>query len=56
MDEKEIQLTLWFDGLIEEIKPVIVTKIDPYQRRLFVQYKDGQQSFWFESIISAETL
>lgn len=56
MNEAEIKLTLWFDGYIEEIKPVIVTKIDPYQRKILVQYKDGQQSFWFESIIGAQTL
>ena len=56
MDETEIVLTLWLDGFIEDIKPVIVRKIDPYQRKIVVQYKNGQQSFWFESIINAQTL
>jgi hypothetical protein len=56
MEETEIKLTLWFDGFIEDIKPVIVKKIDPYQRKIVVQYKNGQQSFWFESIINAQTL
>ena len=56
MDETEIKLTLWLDGFIEDIKPVIVRKIDPYQRKIVVQYKNGQQSFWFESIINAQTL
>ena len=56
MDETEIVLTLWLDGSIEDIKPVIVRKIDPYQRKIVVQYKNGQQSFWFESIINAQTL
>lgn len=56
MEETEIRLTLWFDGFIEDIKPVIVKKIDPYQRKIVVQYKNGQQSFWFESIINAQTL
>lgn len=56
MDETEIVLTLWLDGFIEDIKPVIVRKIDPYQRKIVVQYKNGQQSFWFESIINVQTL
>ena len=56
MDETEIVLTLWLDGFIEDIKPVIVRKIDPYQRKIVVQYKNGQQSFWFESIINTQTL
>jgi hypothetical protein len=56
MEETEIKLTLWFDGFIEDIKPVIVKKIDPYQRKIVVQYKNGQQSFWFGSIINAQTL
>jgi YolD-like protein len=56
MDETEIVLTLWLDGSIEDIKPVIVRKIDPYQRKIVVQYKNGQQSFCFESIINAQTL
>jgi hypothetical protein len=56
MEETEIKLTLWFDGFIEDIKPVIVKKIDPYQRKIVVQYKNGQQSFWFEPIINAQTL
>ena len=56
MDETEIKLTLWFDGFIEDIKPVIVRKIEPYQRKIVVQYKNGQLSFWFESIINAQTL
>ena len=56
MDETEIVLTLWLDGFIEDIKPVIVRKIDPYQRKIVVHYKNGQQSFWFESIINAQTL
>jgi hypothetical protein len=54
MDETEIKLTLWFDGFIEDIKPVIVRKIEPYQRKIVVQYKNGQLSFWFESIINAK--
>lgn len=45
MDETEIKLTLWFDGFIEDIKPVIVRKIEPYQRKIVVQYKNGQLSF-----------
>jgi len=56
MEETEIVLILWLDGFIEDIKPVIVRKIDPYQRKIVVQYKNGQQSFWFESIINAQTL
>ena len=56
MDETEIKLTLWLDGFIEDIKPVIVRKIDPYQRKIVVQYKNRQQSFWFESLINAQTL
>ena len=56
MDETEIVLTLWLDGFIEDIKPVIVRKIDTYQRKIVVQYKNGQQSFWFESIINVQTL
>ena len=56
MDETEIVLTLWLDGSIEDIKPVIVRKIDPYQRKIVVQYKNVQQSFWFESIINTQTL
>ena len=55
MDETEIKLTLWLDGFIEDIKPVIVRKIDPYQRKIVVQYKNKQQSFWFESLINAQT-
>jgi hypothetical protein len=56
MDEMEIKLTLWLDGFIRDIKPVIVRKVDPYQRKIVVLYKNGQQSFWFESIINAQTL
>lgn len=52
-DEREIKLTLWLDGFIEDIQPVIAYKIDPYQRKLYVRYKDGNQVFLFDSLIGA---
>ncbi len=55
-DEREIKLTLWLDGFIEDIEPVIVYKIDPYQRKLYVKYKDGQQEFRFDSLIGAKEI
>jgi YolD-like protein len=54
LDEKEIKLSLWFDGFIKEIEPVIIYKIDPYQRKLYVRYKEGQQVFLFDSLIGAK--
>ena len=44
-DEMESKLTLWFDGFIEEIEPVIVYKIDPYQRNYMFDIKMGSKSF-----------
>ena len=52
-DEREIKLTLWSDGFIEDIEPVVVHKVDPYQQKLYVLYKDGQQIFFFDSLIGA---
>lgn len=52
-DERQIKLTLWLDGFIEDIAPVVVHKIDPYQRKLYVRYKAGQQIFFFDSLIGA---
>lgn len=53
-DELEIVLTFWLDGFIEDIGPLVVYKIDPYQRRLYVRYKDGTQYFRFDSLIGAK--
>lgn len=52
-DERSIKLTLWLAGFIEDIEPVVVYKIDPYQRKLYVRYKDGKQVFMFDSLIGA---
>lgn len=54
-DELEILLTLWLDGFVEEIGPLVVYKIDPYQRKLYVRYKDGTQIFRFDSLIGARS-
>lgn len=54
-DELEIILTLWFDGFIEEIGPLVIYKIDPYQRKLHVRYNKGTQIFRFDSIIGARS-
>lgn len=54
-DELEIVLTLWLDGFIEDIGPLVVCKIDPYQRKLHVRYKSGTQIFRFDSIVGAKS-
>ncbi len=53
-NEENIEITLWMDGFVTHFGPVIVYKIDPYQRKLYVQYEDGQQIFHFDSLIGAE--
>lgn len=53
-DELEVIITLWLDGFIEEIGPLVVQKIDPYLRKLYVRYKDGQQIFSFDSLIGVK--
>ncbi|KAA9012287.1 YolD-like family protein [Niallia endozanthoxylica] len=50
-DYEPIKLTLWMDGFIKDFGPVIVHKIDPYQRHLYVLYKNGKQTFHFNSLI-----
>lgn len=52
-DQKEIELTLWLDGFIEGLSPVIVSKIDPHSRKLYVTYKGNVQYFNFDSLVGA---
>lgn len=53
LDRQPIQIKLWLDGIIENIGPLVVTKIDPYTRKLYVMYKDSPLSFSFDSLIGA---
>jgi hypothetical protein len=55
-DEEKIELSLWLDGFIEDFGPVIIHKIDPYQRKLYVRYKDGQQVLHFDSLIGTKKI
>ncbi|MBU7595932.1 YolD-like family protein [Metabacillus halosaccharovorans] len=55
-DQIEVKLTLWFDGFFEEIQPVLITKIDPYTRRLYVLYKDNHQHFSFDALVDVSPL
>lgn len=56
MDCKEIYLKLWLDGIIEELGPVIATKIDPYNRKLHILYKNNPNYIHFDNIIGASRL
>lgn len=55
-DNEQLELTLWLDGFIELIRPVIIQKIDPYQRKLYVLYKGSKHYFHFDSLIEAKRI
>jgi hypothetical protein len=55
-DKEPIRLTLWIDGFRKEFGPVIIHKIDHYQRYLYVQDIDGIQMFHFESLIGVKSI
>ncbi|MCU9601753.1 YolD-like family protein [Pallidibacillus thermolactis] len=56
LDHKPICIKLWLDGFIEELSPITITKIDPYNRKLYGLYKESTQSFSFDSLIGASKI
>jgi hypothetical protein len=55
-DKEPIRLTLWIDGFIRDFGPGIIHKIDPHQRSLYVQDKNGTQMFHFDSLIGVKSM
>lgn len=55
-NEQQIVIKLWLDGFIEELNPVLIKKIDPYQRKVYCSYKDGMHSFSFDGLIGASSI
>ena len=55
-DKEPIELTIWIDGFIRNFGPFIIHKIDPYQRNLYIQDRDGTQIFHFESLIGVKSI
>ncbi|MCM3390546.1 YolD-like family protein (plasmid) [Ureibacillus chungkukjangi] len=53
-DEEPLTLTLWVDGYFEQISPFIVTKIDPYQRKLIGLVEGEQTSISFDALVEVE--
>jgi YolD-like protein len=55
-DREPIRLKLWIDGFIRDFGPGIIHKIDPHQRSLYVQDKNGTQMFHFDSLIGVKSM
>jgi YolD-like protein len=53
LDREPIHIKLSLDGFIEDFGPFVVTKIDPYNRKLYGLYKESTHSFSFDSLIGA---
>lgn len=50
-DQVEVKLSLWKDGFIDSLEPVVVTKIDPVFRKMHVNYKKEQLKIPFDSLV-----
>lgn len=54
-DQTPLILKLWNKGFIEETGPIIIAKIDPYQRMLYGELQGETKLISFNSLIGART-
>ncbi|WP_176551177.1 YolD-like family protein [Bacillus sp. AFS040349] len=55
-DQVEIKIEIWKDGFIETVAPVVVTKIDPILRKMYIKHQNYAYFIFFDSLVDATIL
>lgn len=55
-DQATIKLDLWKDGFIECLGPVVVIKIDPVYRKMYVKNQINTEFVAFDSVVGAAVI